>query len=630
MMFLTATLLTPLLLSPQEESGPVLADVLDRIENKVFLADANLDTLHFAAAGSADDTLAEGEVELLSVDGPGVLGRLMMVRPAGNLRFYFDGADEAAIDMPARQFFSATGPFEAPLTILSRQRGICRAPIPFSTSLRVTTTQASPRFEAGVQRLPAGTEWPSADLVSLNANAKLIERVARDVASDATTDRWRTTFMTGQCDKQFDFEYEVVGNGIVHWFRIEFIDANPIEAEEIAEYLRSMRFQVIQGFTVEGKERVLVDVPFGDFFGTAPDQVGWRSDAFAIDPSRRSYTCRLPMPYVDGIRFKLDNVREMPRPVRLKMTIGFEQILEVPEYRLRAGYFRHQDRSPAEHPEVRLAELTGPGRLVGLSLSGRSLGKDSWDEGAVQVMADGQALSSGALLLDEWFDRITRRDGPGAYGYSSRNRYFTHDPIGFDDRLSVDLSVSSREASELDLEGVVYWYGADDAPMPQAFPEDGATLVPAAVPTYPFDLVAGTIEAENLLLDRVFGEGKMEPIGAEVFAGTQLGALQWTGYAKNDFGKLVVPVRGGTNWTLGARFWCYPGGPKLKLSISGRPIGGTLDLNAEQAGWRDFPLGDQVLQAREHTLLVGVIDAGSGEGPGVVFDYLSLLPRTGQ
>ncbi|MCH2100525.1 MAG: DUF2961 domain-containing protein [Planctomycetes bacterium] len=631
MSLLLPSILLSAALAPQGEVDLDLPAVLDRIQHFRFLAEEPAEgegTLRFAAAGTAEPDLSEAEVELFSADGPGILGRLMIVRPAGDLNFYFDGLDEPAISMPARQFFSLQGPFQAPLTIINGRAGIMRAPIPFAKSLRVTTTQKSPRFEAGVHLLASGTSLVSASTQRLGEVARTIERIAREIAGSVDSERWRTSFGTGSCNSIFPFDYDINGNGIVHWFSIRFISQDRITPEEMAEYMRSMRIEIVDRARVKGSENVTASVPFGDFFGTAPDITTWRSDVLAIDSSTQTFTCRFPIPYTGGFGLRLKSLRKMEKQVRFKFTIGFEQLAEPPAWRFHAGFFQKRGIRAGQQSEVPVGGLTGAGRLVGLSLTGLYSGQQAWDEGGLQILADGVALETGKLQATELFDRTTRRDGPASFGYTARNRFWVHDPVQFQEELTVAFELGAREEAELGLEGVAYWYAPADQPNPFPVPEDAEAIRPAPLPEVDFKLEANTIEAEGMRLDRKFGGGEIALLDVEAFPGAQLGAWQWKGMAKGDFVKLGAEVRGSAEWTVAGRFWCYPGGPTLQLSVSGIPLGqGKYSLDAEEAGWKLIEFGPMILRPREHILLLGIGETGPEDGPGLVFDYLLMRPK---
>ena len=127
---------------------------------------------------------------------------------------------------------------------------------------------------------------------------------------------------------------------------------------------------------------------------------------------------------------------------------------------------------------------------------------------------------------------------------------------------------------------------------------------------------------------RKFGEGEITLLTAEQMEGAQLGAWQWKGMNKGDFVKLGAEISGSAEWTAAGRFWCYPGGPTVQMSISGIPLGqGTYSLDAEEPGWTLLEFGPIILRPREHIMLLGIGETGSDDGVGVVFDYLLLRPK---
>ena len=127
-------------------------------------------------------------------------------------------------------------------------------------------------------------------------------------------------------------------------------------------------------------------------------------------------------------------------------------------------------------------------------------------------------------------------------------------------------------------------------------------------------------------LDRKFGVGEARIASVDEFAGMQLGAWQWSGMQDGNFAKLGVNVMGADQWSVAGRFWAYPGGPTLQLSLSGQSLGGSeVSLDAEEPGWKLIEFGELGLKPREHILLLGVKKAAQ-DGPGVVFDYLLMRP----
>ena len=629
MSLLLPTLLLSALLAQQEEATLNLSDVVDRLEARAFLAEPPGDgeeTLRFSGMGTAGPELSETEVELFAAEGPGILGRLMLIRPVGVLRFYFDGAETPAIELGAREFFSLKGPFQAPLVALDGARGICRAPIPFGKSLRVTSTQASPRFEAGVQLLPSDLTVDSASSTRFAELKPNIERIARSVAAGTEPERWRAAFATGVCDRSFPFEYDINGNGVMQWFSLRFISSDQISPEEMAEYMRSMRIEFLEGTRVDGLEQRLASVPFGDFFGTAPDIASWRSDVLSIDDQLPSFTAQFPMPYKNGFGIRVLSTRKMPKQIRMKLTIGFEQILEPPAWRFRSGFFQKRGISAEQLGPIDLGKIEGPGRLVGLSLTGLYDGREAWDSGSVHLAVDGEALASNQLAMDEFFDRTTRRDGPVSFGYTSRNRFWVHDPVSFDESIDLSVTLGTTEKAKLSLEGVAYWYAPGPSASPFAVPEDGELMRPEPIPVANFELEAGAVEAEEMRLDRHLGAGEFGTVSADEFANVQLAAWSWSGAEKGNFVKLGVPVLGSDQWSIAGRFWAYPGGPTLQLSMSGKPLGGDgISLDSEVTGWKLIELGVADLKPREHILLLGIKEAAQ-DGPGVVFDYLLMRP----
>lgn len=630
MLSLSSLLLAACVAPAQESASFDLRPAVDRTNDLSWLA-ADLavgeESLVFSGAGTAGPE-GDSETVLLEVDGAGVLGRLHVVNPVGQLRFYFNGSDTPGYEIAARELFSSSGPFRAPLVRLDSKRGMIKFPLPFANGLKLTTTQVSPRYEAGVHMLgaSAGDDWRDFSEQALAESSRTVDRYAADIVSMKLPDKGRQILTTGAVTRKFDYAHKLQGHGVVHWVKVSFISVDPYLDGEFEDLMRNVLLEVREAPGSENP-RLLVQVPLGDFLGTSPGLAPWASHLVSVDKAAQSFMLRLPIPYRDDFELRMSTDVKLPKDLRLRAEYGFEAMVEPPSMRLRSSFFSMRDVASQPERQLSIAQLEGPGRLVGAVLTTLNPSKEDWDSGSLHLTVDGQPLVSGEMLtMPEQFDRTTRRDGPYAFGYTSRNRYWLYDPIVFRESLELAVDVKHPEAVPMNFEGVLYWYAAADAPMPFDPILEADKRRAALVPERDFEITSGLVEAERM---RVESPPTVGQLAEAEFEGASEMALQWKGAARGKLVKLALPVEVSGEWQLKGRFWAYPGGPTLQMSLSGRSLGGKLSLDAEQAGWKEIDLGVQTLVAREHTLLLGVLDPGSDE-VGVVLDALQLINKSSQ
>ncbi len=580
-----------------------------------------------SASPNAMEAVA-GEYVMFEAKGPGMIAKMHLGRSNGSLRFYTDGAEQPSWEIDIPTLFSAQSPIPRPLVRTVDGKHLLTVPIPYQKSMRVTTTDPDLIFEAAVRTMGEGVSVPSWDSQMLADSVGILHRTARAITTDANPSGIRTTFMAGGVDRRFPFKYVLHGNGILQWIKFTMIGKDGPSEEELAEYLRHMRLRIYDGADSKDDGRTLVDVPFGDFFGVAPGTTTYNSWAFSeVSQGQQTFTVRYPMPYSGGFGIKITATRKLPKTVRFRCDVGFLQKLEPPKQRFRASYFQHQGLKTDQPQTLRLAELSGPGRFLGSTLTVLNAVKDPWGNGGLRIAVDGEKTpswnSSSAYLF---YDRLTRQDGPFEFGYNSMNRPLMNDAIPFQESLTFDLDLKHSAKTEVDLSGVVYWYSPKtDTTEDLAYtPEQ---LIPKPLPDVVDEQVVGALEAENFRIQLVKGDGKVEPT-TKVPENTSGGMLAWAGAQKGQYIKLNFDVASTATWQTQVQLYTYPGGPKVRLYLNGKKAGPQLDLNAPTAGWKTFDLGAHMLPEREHLLTLALESAPTAaEFPTICIDFMRLTMK---
>jgi hypothetical protein len=568
------------------------------------------------------------EFVMLEAFGPGMIANMHLNHSSGMLRFYVDGAEQPSWQVDASVLFSVDSPLPKPLVRTSNGVNICSVPMPFQKSIRVTTTDRKLAYEVAVRTMPAGVTVPSWGQQLLDDSEGILHRTARSLGTNADLSGVRSVFMTGGVDRAFSFKYKLHGNGIIQWLTFSFIGKDGPTEEELPEYLRHMRFELYEDADTNKEGKILVDVPFGDFFGTAPGTSTFRSWGLSqVSQAMPTFTVRYPMPYVGGFGIRITATRKMPKPVRLRCDVGFQQVIEPPTQRFRSKYFQMEGVATDKAPVVTLAELEGPGRLMATTLTVLNPVKESWGNGSIRISVDGETEPSWkSTNVYRFFDRMTRQDGPFEFGYNSLNRPFLNDAIPFQKDLKFDLELKHASKAKVDLSGVVCWYSPaeQDSPPLAYTPEQ---LIPKPLPTMVDKQVVGALEAENFRVKLVKGEGEVKAMdeGPEGVSGGMLG---WTGAQKGEYIKLNFDVASTGKWQTEAQLYTYPGGPKVQIYFNGKKAGPALDLNAEEAGWKAFDLGVHMLANRAHLLTLSVdSEPAAGEFPPICMDFLRLTMK---
>jgi D-arabinan exo alpha-(1,3)/(1,5)-arabinofuranosidase (non-reducing end) len=578
-----------------------------------------------------------GRTEYLMVDaqGPGMIARIRLQEAHGTLRFYVDGATTPAIEIEAAKFFGRGGPFQPPLIRSDANGSLCWVPLPFAKSMRVTTSDKEARYEISVHQFPADFSVPSLSGDLLSESLEQIKRLGTRIATNEDPElNRRSTFMTGASNKSHVFRFDIKGNGVVRWMKIGFISADKIEPNEMQEYMRSLRFQVMEGAMFTDSQFLLVDAPFGDFFGTAPGLNTFRSSALSVDATGQRFTCRFPMPYVDGFRVNIITEREMPKTVYLRLDVGFEQMLTPPPLRFRADFFQKRGLATRPVRDESVALLKGPGRLVGCTFTVLNPTLETWDDGAVKLWVDGEDFPSWfGTGSSEYFDRVTRNDGPDGYGYTSLNRVHAGDAVPFQEELRFDLELNHSQDAQVDWEGVLYWYG----PARKVLPFDevsGENLVVAPLPAPNFEYIEGMIECEDMAVIKLDSQGQVKVLeslpGVEPPHGKLLAV---TGAHEEDYLKLAFPVAGRGEWDITLKVLHWPGGPTVQAYFDGKVIRGpfSLDSGTDSMQWKKVQLGNTILSGRGHILTLALESEPGGSGDlSMALDYLQLLPHQKQ
>ncbi len=173
---------------------------------------------------------------------------------------------------------------------------------------------------------------------------------------------------------------DVEGCGVIRHIWITINDRSP-------EALRNLILRMYW----DGSEVPSVEVPFGDFFGTAHGRVVDFNSAYVSVPLARGFNCYFPMPFGTRARVTLHNDLPDGKPMRLVFyQIDYELRDRLPANTGRFhAQFRRQNPTVLKQDFVLLDGAEGPGMFIGCVIGVRPLGPRWWGEGEMKFYMDG-------------------------------------------------------------------------------------------------------------------------------------------------------------------------------------------------------------------------------------------------
>ncbi len=585
---------------------------------------------------------------LVDADGPGAVVRIWSANPSGKLFFYFDGeaTPRWTVDFGALLRGEIDGLGE-PLAGMQSRGGNCHLPIPFARHLVVSSDASDFYYQVNVRRLATGAATESFDPAWLQSRHDEIAAAAKRLApgdrsptlpAGAKRLRGHVTRRSGEVhDSRPMWTQHLDGPGVLRGLRIR---PSTSDATALPAVLRTLRLRV----DCDGE--VTVDVPFADFFASAPAFHPWHGLALGVADDGTGY-CDFPMPCEDRIDVSIVTDGALPCDVRTDWELVFVPgAVASDTLRFRASWHLDKNRRTRPFGDHLVLDATGPGRYVGTCAVIRNPTKAWWGEGDEKITVDGEAFPSTfgtgtedyfgyAWSSPEPFDHPLHAqpqcDGPANFGYTCDVRLHVPDQVPFDESLHFDLEVWHWQDVVMDYATTAYWYGAKGAssglpPMPPV-----AARLPVAMASPDAWAADNALEGEDLKVLECTG-GNVQPQGMGLFADGRWSRgkqLWWTGGATGEHLTLAVPVEHAGRYQVEAAFTRAPDYGRLRVSVNGVAVGETVDLFAptvratgpQMLGTVDLPAGD----ARFELAIVGKNDSAV-PGYMVGLDYLRLTP----
>jgi hypothetical protein len=134
-----------------------------------------------------------------------------------------------------------------------------------------------------------------------------------------------------------------------------------------------------------------VEVPMGDFFGTAHGRTANLASAFVSTPEGKGYNCWFAMPFHTHATITVQNDLPDGRKIgQLFFQVDYELRRVLPaDVGLFHAQFRRQNPTVLKQDYVVLDGTQGPGLYVGTVIGVRALGPNWWGEGEMKFYIDG-------------------------------------------------------------------------------------------------------------------------------------------------------------------------------------------------------------------------------------------------
>jgi len=536
---------------------------------------------------------ADGEEEwvLAEADGPGYVARIWSANPKGTLRFRVDGAETPVLEVPFQELCRGDDPrFPAPLAGIFGRGWNALVPLPFAESLLLTCTEKDFYFQVDLHLLPPGTRTPSLSPDLLERHGAAIRRTAAELA--ARMDEPIPGPPTAPLAPGATLARRFRGAGVVRRTTVSL--AGLPDGARGAAVLRGLRLRI----TADGAAAPQVDVPLGDFFGSAPGLLPHRSALLAVEVAgdEAVLDARLPLPFADGLLVEV--VNESDHPVALGLATVLGPTPPGP-LRLHAAWRSWRDVPTRPFRDLVFLDAEGPGRLVGALLTIRNPVRAWWGEGDAHLYVDDEAFPSqfGTGTEDDFgyawccpvpfdapFHFQARCDGPGNRGWTAVARLRLLDAVPFRRRLRWEQELWHWADTAVDLAVTTWWYapaaaGHAGPPLPPWKDRIPRPLPPLAVWHEP-----GVLEAEGLRARA--DAGTLQPQDMSGFPADRWSGdaqLWWTEGRLGDRLRLELPLpASGRRFRVRARFTTARDYARVRVRLGADGPTTDLDLWSEE------------------------------------------------
>ncbi len=584
---------------------------------------ANADCGKFLRAEKNGD---RDELVMMDADGPGAIVRIWSANPTGTIRFYLDGATEPTWEVPMDKLTTgAIKPLIPPLGAMTARGCNLYFPIPYAKHCKVTLDAGNVYYHINYRTYAEGTEVETFKPADLETNAERIAEIAKMLSSPRS-------IMTAEIAKppeMLDLEpgktlvlAELEGPAAINAVLCK------VEAKDMTAALR----QTVLRMTFDGEQTV--DVPLGDFFGSAPGINPYESLPCGMSKDGWMWA-NWTMPFSKSARVEVVN-------------FGKEKVMLCRV--IKSSKYAWTDRSMLFHAKWRTdvnvstrpmsdwnyLMATGKGVFAGASFLIYNPVPIWWGEGDEKIYVDGEKFpSTFGTGTEDYYgyawgccDRFehayhsqSRCDGAYA-GFTSLNRWHILDRIPFQKDFRFDMELWHWFGCKVNMTVTTYYY---------ALPSATDTYKPVTqemvnLPMLPdIPKVAGAIEGETMrIMDR---PGPIEP--QYITELSSYGYMRWWVAKQGHKLPLGFNVEKAGKYQISARFLNGPDNAIFQMYINGAKAGQPVDqYDPNVVLSKDIDLGVFELKAGENVITAEMVGGNEKVKIPNVFglDYILLKP----
>jgi len=470
---------------------------------------ANGDRGHYLRV---DEVAGRKEYVMMDAAGPGAVVRIWSANPQGTLRVYVDGAAEPVIEAPMTDFLSGkTEGFPFPIAHLVSKGWNTYFPIPYAERCTITSDKGDFYYQINYRTYAEGAEVRSFEK---ETPLRLKKEIAAAAAMLADPGALREVWGNGFRDRQTRTAESTLKPGDRLGLKASTKKGAAVvglEAEVDADDMEGALRGLVLTIAFDGS--TTVEIPLGDFFGTAPGASSYASLPAGVDEDGTLWS-RWRMPF--GRTCTVEIVNHGAHSVGLRASLITD--VDVP-WTERSMYFHAKWRIDKQIPtrpmkDWNYIDTSGKGVFVGDALYVSNPVKTWWGEGDEKIYVDGESFPShfGTGTEDYYgyawcwpglfahaYHNQPRCDGPNNYGHTAVNRWHIVDRIPFEKSFRFDMEVWHWAEVNVDYAVACFWYAfegqADNFTHPAAVADN---LVVDRIEPYVVRKVAGAQEGEEL------------------------------------------------------------------------------------------------------------------------------------
>jgi len=420
---------------------------------------------------------------ICEIDGPGVIWRIWTALPGeGLVEFYLDGATEPTLRKPFKDYFdNSKPPFNYPSLVYTSAKGKnCYLPITFSKSCKVVAHPGWGKYyHFTYSHFPKTTK---------------VETFSIELAKTHSQEMKKIDDILSNCS-QYDLRYKNKTETTVQTVEIPPGKTTQITAIKGAYAITSLKIKrnSLANMDVEALRQLILKIywdgspspavwsPVGDFFGSAPELVEYKSLPLGIT-SEYLYSYWY-MPFKNSAVIEIQNDSAINQP--LEFEISYIPLTKDPDNLLRFHSYWHVGNygfNPKRSIDWTFLKTIGKGRFCGLMLHIWNPMGGWWGEGDEKFFVDGEKFPSTfgtgtedyfgyAWCSEEFFNHpyhnqiVSVPNNPCAYpdrkesgGHTCNSRFHITDnvPFHYSFEGAIEKYFSSERLTHYAI--TAYWY----------------------------------------------------------------------------------------------------------------------------------------------------------------------------